>query len=57
MITPGMIIRPKVIMPMVRANGVLVRSTVHARKVPKTNDAMVDTKAKYKVLDSTARIP
>ena len=56
MMTPGMIIRPKVIMPIVRANGVLVRSTVHARKVPRDKRRRsVDTKAKYKSVET--RLP
>ncbi len=34
MITPGMMMRPRVTRPISRASGVLVRSTVHARNVP-----------------------
>ncbi len=45
-ITPGMMIRPTVMVPISRANGVLVRSTVQARNVPQTNEQSVVAEAK-----------
>ncbi len=44
--TPGMMIRPRVIVPMIRPAGVFVRSTVQARKVPQTNEQSVVAAAK-----------
>ncbi len=46
MITPGMMMRLSVMMPITRASGVLVRSTAQARKVPSANDTEVDSNAK-----------
>ena len=46
MITPGMIIRPRVIMPISLASGILVRSTVHAKKVPTKKAQILDRNAK-----------
>ncbi len=46
MITPGMMMRLSVMMPITRASGVLVRSTAQARKAPRANATAVARKAK-----------
>ncbi len=46
MITPGIMIRPRVIMPINFASGVLVRSTAHAKNVPQKKAQKLDKDAK-----------
>jgi hypothetical protein len=46
MITPGMMMRPKVTRPTSFAHGVFVRSTTQARKVPAKNAQNVESPAK-----------
>ena len=46
MMTPGMIMRPSVIMPISFASGVLVRSTAHAKNVPQKKAQKLDKNAK-----------
>ena len=46
MMTPGMMIRPKVTKPINFASGVLVRSTAQAKKVPAKNAQKVESDAK-----------
>ena len=48
--TPGMMMRAKVIIPMKRANGVLVRSTTQARNRPPTKARAVEVRENHSVL-------
>ena len=46
MMTPGIMMRPNVIIPISGASGVFVRVTAQARKVPSANEQRVDMSAK-----------